>query len=169
MKIKTKLFTLLCLISCYAAFGQDNDNLFSRLQGISNSGVDFYNVDGIEITTQQIEVEFTPKNISKKFKQLKIKTSELISADSTLGFDNYYVFKTTEEPKGVTNNFSYYFIQSNDKKIVGFSFASINKTDKELERKFVRLIKDNAIPKSIFNSLQIDSINFVGRKNSFRR
>ena len=136
--IKNKLLTLLCLIGCFASFAQDGDNLFSRLQGISNNGVDFYNVDGIEITTQQIEGEFTPKNISKKFKLLKIKVSELTSADSTLGFNNYYVFKTNEEQKGVFSNSSYYFIQGNDNKIVGFSFVSINKNNREFERKFVR-------------------------------
>lgn len=148
------------------SYGQDSDNLFSRLQGISNNGVDFYNVDGIEITSQKINAEFSSKNILKKFKQLSIKENELIASDSLLGFKNLYVFKSKEEPKGFFNNMSYYFIESTDQKLIGFTFASINKIDKEFERKFIKLVKNNAIPKSVFNSLQIDSINFAGRKIS---
>lgn len=160
---KIKLQFILLLISCLS-YGQDNDNIFTRLQAISNNGVDFFNIDGIEITSQKIDALFTPKNISKKFKQLKIKENELVTGDSLLGFKNYYVFKSQEEPKGLHNNISYYFIESSDQKILGFTFASVNKTDKELERKFIKLVKDNLIPKSVYNDIQIDSIDFAGRK-----
>ncbi|MEO7872449.1 MAG: hypothetical protein ABIT08_07670 [Bacteroidia bacterium] len=134
------------------------------MHGISNSGIDFFNVDGMELTSQKINVEFTTKNIAKKFNQFKIKEKELTTTDSTLGFENFYVFKFTEEPKGIFNNFSYYFTESDDKKLIGITIGSVNKTDKELERQFVKLIKNNEIPKSIYDSLQIDSINFAGRK-----
>lgn len=136
------------------------------MQAISNNGVDFFNVDGMELTSQKVDAEFNKKNISKRFKQLKVKEKELTASDSTLGFENFYVFKTEEEPKGVFNNMSYYFIESADKKLIALTIASINKTDKDLERQFVQLVKNNAIPKSIFNSVQIDSINFAGRKIS---
>jgi len=160
---KIKLQFILLLMSCLS-YGQGNDNIFTRLQAISNNGVDFFNIDGIEITSQKIDALFTPKNISKKFKQLKIKENELLTGDSLLGFKNYYVFKFQEEPKGLHNNISYYFIESSDQKILGFTFASVNKTDKELERTFIRLVKDNLIPKSVYNDIQIDSIDFAGRK-----
>lgn len=160
---KIKLQFILLLISCLS-YGQGNDNIFTRLQAISNNGVDFFNIDGIEITSQKIDALFTPKNISKKFKQLKIKENELVTGDSLLGFKNYYVFKSQEDPNGLHNNISYYFIESSDQKILGFTFASVNKTDKELERKFIKLVKDNLIPKSVYNDIQIDSIDFAGRK-----
>jgi hypothetical protein len=160
---KIKLQFILILISSLS-FGQGNDNIFTRLQAISNNGVDFFNIDGIEITSQKIDALFTPKNISKKYKQLKIKENELITGDSLLGLKNYYVFKSEEEPKGFHNNISYYFIETSDQKIIAFTFASVNKTDKELERTFIRLAKDNLIPKSVYNDLQIDSIDFAGRK-----
>lgn len=165
MMTKSKFLILLLLI-CSFSYGQDSDNLFSRLQAISNNGIDFYNIDGIEITSQKIDASFTPKNISKKSKQVKIKEKELISGDSLLGFKNYYVFKTHEEPKGFSNNLSYYFIESSDQKIIIFTFTSINKTDKEFERNFVRLVKDNLVPRSVYNNLQLDSIDFAGRKIS---
>lgn len=165
MMAKIKLLFLLTFV-CSLSYGQDSDDIFSRLQAISNDGIDFYNIDGIEITSQKIDASFTPKNISKKFKQLKIKEKELVAGDSLLGFNNYYVFKSHEEPIGFNNNMSYYFIESSDKKIIAFTFASINKADKEFERNFVRLVKDNLIPMSVYNNLQLDSINFAGRKIS---
>jgi hypothetical protein len=69
-----------------------------------------------------------------------------------------------EEPEGFNNYLSYYFIESADQKIVGITFASINKINKEFERKFIKLIKENLIPKTVYNKVQIDSLNFAGRK-----
>lgn len=161
--IKSKLllfFFLLCSIS----YGQGNNDLFSRLQAISNSGIDFFNIDGMEITSQKINTSFNPKSISKSFKQFKIKRSELIIGDSLLGIQNYYVFKTQEEPKGFHNNIAYYFVKGSDNSIIGFTFASINKTNKDFEHKFIKLVVNNQIPKSVYNNLQIESIDFAGRK-----
>lgn len=158
------LLNLFCLLLSQIAFGQTADNLFERLQAITNMGVTFYNVDGIEITSQTVDAAFTPKNCFKKFKQLKVKEKELTTADSSFDFPNFYVFKTEEEPKGQHNNIAYYFAESKDKKIIAFTFGSINKSDKEFERKFVQFVRDNAIPQSVFNSLTIDSLNFAGRK-----
>lgn len=160
---KIKLITALLLISI-TMLGQANDELFSRLQAITNNGVDFYNVDGIEITSQRVNAQFTPKNIAKKFKELKIKKSELVSGDSLLGYKNYHVFKSGEEIQGLKNNISYYFIETTDLKIIGFTFASINKTDKAFERSFIKLVIENLIPKSVFRNSRLDYIDFAGRK-----
>src|SRR5690606_10328205 len=107
---------------------------------------------------------FSPKNISKEFKQFKIKKKELVKGDSLLGFQNYYVFKTQEEPKGYHNNISYYFVKDSDNRIVGFTFASINKTDKEFERNFIKSVMNKQIPNFVYNDLQTDTIDFAGRK-----
>lgn len=162
--VKFKILFSLLLFVCNLSYGQVNDEMFSRLQAISNSGIDFFNVDGIEITSQKINTSFTPKNISKEFKQFKIKKNELIIGDSLLGIQNYYVFKTQEEPKGFHNNIAYYFVKGSDNSIVGFTFASINKTNKNFEHKFIKLVVNNQIPKFVYNNLQIDSIDFAGRK-----
>jgi len=146
------------------AYGQFDDDVFSRLQAISNNGIDFFNVDGIEITSQRTNASFAPKNISKEFKQFKIKKKELIQGDSLLGFQNYYVFKTQEEPKEYHNNISYYFVKDSNNQVVGFTFASINKTDKEFERKFISSVMNNQIPNFVYNNLQADTIDFAGRK-----
>jgi len=163
MNTKIIFFTVAVFLTG-SIYGQENDNLFSRLQGISNRGIDWFNVDGIEITSQKLDVEFSVKNCTKKFPQLKIKEKELTTSDSLLGFRNYYVYKSQEEPQNIFQNETYYFVESPEKKLVAFTFASINKNDKEFERNFIKLVCNNSIPDSIFNSTEIDSINFVGRK-----
>ena len=63
----------LCLILfsvvglAYTLYGQENVSLFSRLQGISNRGVDFFNVDGIEITSQKLMPYFPQKIACENF------------------------------------------------------------------------------------------------------
>ncbi len=163
MKIKITLLGLLGFLAI-SVYGQTNDDLFYRLQAISNHGIDFFNVDGIEITSQKIDCEFSARNIQRKFKQLAIRENELNYPDSLLNFKNFYVFKSAEEPAGLLNNISYYFIESKDSKTIGFTFAMVNKTDREFERDFVRLIYQEAIPESVYNSIDVDSINFAGRK-----
>ncbi|MHC1778334.1 MAG: hypothetical protein AB9834_23235 [Lentimicrobium sp.] len=163
MKIKITLLGLLGFLAISVS-GQNNVDLFYRLQAITNHGIDFFNVDGIEITSQKIDCEFSPRNIRKKFKQLSINENELNFSDSLLDFKNFYVFKSAEEPAGLINNISYYFIESKDSKTIGLTFAMVNKTDRDFEREFVRLIYQEAIPETVYNSLEVDSINFAGRK-----
>ena len=163
MKIKITLLGFLGFMAISVS-GQNNDDLFYRLQAISNHGIDFFNVDGIEITSQKIDCEFSDRNIQRKFKQLGITQNELNDPDSLLDFRNFYVFKSAEEPAGLVNNISYYFIESKDKKTIGLTFAMVNKTNREFEREFVRLIYQEAIPETVYNSIDIDSINFEKRK-----
>ena len=145
-------------------YGQENDGLFSRLQGISNRGIDWFNIDGIEITSQKLDVEFSAKNCAKKFPQLKIKEKELTTSDSLLDFRNYYVYKSEKAYQNLFLNESYYFVESPEKKLIAFTFASINKNNKEFERNFIKLVCNNSIPDSIFNSPEIANVNFAGRK-----
>ena len=164
MKTKLLFFTSIIFLVC-SVYGQENDNLFARLQGISNHGVDFFNVDGIEITSEKIDVEFSAKNCARKFPQFKIKEKEIKTSDSLLNFKNFYVYKSQEDPKNSFLNISYYFVESPDKKTIAITFASINKNgDKVFERNFIGLVCTNSIPESIYHSHEIDSINFAGRK-----
>lgn len=158
-------FTILFAVFSIVAFGQTNDNFFSRLQAISNHGIDFYNVDGIEISSQEVNAEFTPKNISKKFKELEIKTKDMIESDTALKYTNYYVFKSIEKPQGINNNLSYYFIEVGKNKILNVTFSYANKSvNKYFERMFVNMVKNKEIPDSLYHSQKMESINFAGRQ-----
>jgi len=161
---KQLLLLILILFSHSYLYAQQNDSLFQRLQAISTSELDFFNVDGIEITSQTINMLFTKKNILKKFKKFSIKESDLNSSDSSILSQNYYVSKSQEIAAGTVQHSSYYFIENKSMSFTAITFADINKSDKAFEKKFVNLIINGEIPKSVYTRLEIDSINFAGRK-----
>jgi len=163
MKPKPLLLISLFLLVC-AVHGEGDDGLFSRLQGLRGMGVDFFNVDGIEITSHKIDAGFSAKNCAAKFSELGIKKKELTISDSLLAFKNFYVFKSQENPKGLFNNISYYFVESPNKKLIAFTFRSLNKNDREFERRFIGLVCNGAIPDSVYNSLDCEDVNFAGRE-----
>lgn len=168
MKNKYIIFIMLISSFCSPSFGQNN-SLFSRLRAISNSGTNFYNVDGIEITSQEINTEFSKKNILKKFRKYSIKESELNAGDSSIQSPNFYVTKSEELFQNTVQQTSYYFIEGRNKDLIAITFGAINKHDRNFERDFIKLILNDEIPKTVFESMQIDSINFAGRKIALSR
>jgi len=161
MKTITGILSLLLLLNIPGS-GQPND-LFTRLRAISGNGVDFYNVDGIEITSQSFNNEFSEKAILKQFKRYSIKESDLRSKDDSLPFNNYYISKMEETTPGLRQATSYYFIENRDKTWTAITFVLINKTDRPFEREFAELVCNKQIPKNIFSPLATDSIDFAGR------
>lgn len=141
-----------------------SDSLYYRLQAISNNGVDYYNVDGFEITCQVSGKDFSKKTILNNFKIFSNNESDLNSSDTTLSFKNYVVTKSHEICNGTVQKNSFYFIQNQDRKTAAICFTSINKTDKIFERKMVEAIVNKTIPKTVFTPTEIDVINFAGRK-----
>lgn len=164
MKKQFLTFIILIISNHSFLYAQQNDSLFSRMQAISNSGLDFFNVDGIEITSQNINSEFSKKTILKKFKKFSIKENDLNSADSLILNQNFYVSKSEEIAPGTVQHTSYYFIENKNKGITAITFGDINKSNKVFENKFVALIMNDEIPKSVYTPLEIDSINFSGRR-----
>jgi len=165
MKIHKSLpIILLFTIAFMNGYAQESNPIFSRLRAIYNNGLDFFNIDGIEITSQTLEGEFSKKNIAKKFKKSSIKEADLNQSDTLLSNQNFYILKTEEIATGVVQHMSYYFVEtSKGNKVI--TFGCINKTDKELEREIVHLIITNKIPQALYEQAYIvDSINFSGRK-----
>src|SRR5688572_645553 len=163
MKKFSRLF-LICLLASFPVFGQDPDNLFSRLSALSNSGVIFYNVDGIEISSERSDSPFSAKNIAKSFRRYSIKEKDLLASDSALGYKNFYIQRASGEAQGMSSTLSYYFIETSDGGIMGLTFARVGKADSNFDRMFARMVRENAIPSHVFSSLRIDSIQFAGRK-----
>lgn len=158
-----KSFTILFLFVLSTLSAQD-ENLFNRLQAINNGGLTFYEVDGTNISSQTLNYKFTEKGLKKIYRKYSIKKKDHKTTDSDLNYKNYYVSKTDLIIENLTQNSSYYFLENKNKRTTIIQFGSINKKDKEFERKIVRLIMENKIPKQCYNSIEIDSINFVGRK-----
>ena len=149
--------------ACSDSFAQESNPIFSRLQAISNSGIDFFNIDGIEITSQTLAGDFSKKNIAKRFKKYSIKEADLFQSDTSIINQNFYVANTEEIATGIVQHSSYYFVETPNG-IMALTFGSINKTDKEIEKAIVHLITTNSIPQNIYEPINIDSINFAGRK-----
>lgn len=164
MKKKLILTVILTVLIGLISFGQNNLEIIDRLQGISNNGVDFFNVDGIEITSQTSNCKLTNKDIRKKFKPLSIKRTDLFTSDSLLENENLIIKKTIEVSGNISNYLNYYFIKRDENKVTAITFASNKVINKEYERNFISIILKGQIPKTVFSPLKIDSINFDGRK-----
>ena len=158
-----KIFSLFLFFIFAISFSQ-NDNILDRLQAINNSGLTFYNIDGYTITSQTLNYSFTEKDLKKVYRKYSIKKDEQKTKDGQLPYNNYYVTNVEEITKNIVQNNTYYFIENQDKRITIIQFTSINKRDKEFERKIIKPIIENTIPQENYASMTIDSINFAGRK-----
>lgn len=123
-----KHIILAILFSFFAShtFGQRSNELFSRLRAISNAGVDFFNIDGIEITSQNINVEFSKKNILKRFKKYSITENDLNAGDTSIQNQNFHTVKSEQISPETIQKTSYYFIENKNKEITAITFANIN-------------------------------------------
>lgn len=65
---------------------------------------------------------------------------------------------------GLRQYVSYYFIENVNKKLTAVIFTAINKQDRDFERQFVKMIYNHAIPATIYDQVNADTINFAGRK-----
>lgn len=146
-----------------SARSQDPD-LFNRLQGNTQRGVDFWNVDGIQITTQTSDLSFSEKTIIKTFGRYGIQEKDLTGKDDSLPFTNRYVLKTEDIDSIFRQYTAYYFIENQQRTLTTVTFVSINKTARAFERSFVSLVHDQALPRDHFPPLKLDSLNFAGRK-----
>ncbi len=160
---KKLIYVVACLVIMGATRAQDPD-LFSRLQGNSQRGIDFWNVDGIQITTQTFNLSFSEKAISKTSGRYGIREGDLSGKDDSLPLTNRYVLKTEDIDSTFRQYTAYYFIEDQQKRLTTITFVSINKTPRAFERSFVSLVHDQALPRDHFPPLKIDSLDFAGRK-----
>ncbi len=157
------LFPFLILVKANCSFGQEPDPIFKRLSVITREGINFYNIDGIEIIAKKVSKEFNTLNICEGFPEMEIKQKELNLSDNELPYKNYFISKTETLFNKFTKHTRYYFIQATDNRILAVVFQSIDKVDKIFERKMIGYIEKKEIPKSLFAAQPTDSINFAGR------
>ncbi|MDA8956060.1 hypothetical protein N9H19_00360 [Flavobacteriales bacterium] len=158
-----KITLIILLLFCQTSFGQ-NEGLLQRLRAIDNSGTTFFNVDGINFTNQNISSEFNEKNLKKAYRKNKIKKGDIKEISKLLNLENYKVIKKEIFENGLTSISVNYFVKNNDNKISVFWFGYYNKDNPEFERKMIHLIINDQIPKTCFNSMTTDLVNFVGRE-----
>jgi hypothetical protein len=156
-----KITTLLIFLVSMTAFCQDED--YSRLKAINNKGVVFYNVDGVEFSSQTLDSGFSEKGLKKAYKKYSIKDDDVKAKDDLLPFNNICVTKT-ETVAGIKQINSYYFVEDHNTAIVAIWFGYFGKPDNDFERRYVTRIVKEKIPKDVFEPTVIGTIDFAGRE-----
>ena len=172
---------VIIILSVFAVFllqsiyGQENDALFARLRGISPIGItSFFMVDGITITSQKFNIEFSAESCAKAFSEyakdepyyLKSGATEIeLISDNLLDINNFYAYLSIEVLPNFFKHFAYYYVESVDKKLIQIIFGYLNKRDVAFERNFINLVRNNLIPKSVYddNPSIVSTVNFAGR------
>ena len=74
--MKAFFFVIFTLISTFS-FGQENDDFSKRLKAINNQTIIFYNVDGVDFSSQTFSNEFSEKGLKKLYKKYDIKDTDV--------------------------------------------------------------------------------------------
>ena len=130
---------LILLIFNIQIVSSQNEELFNRLNAIHNSGTTFYNVDGIDFTSQTISSEFNDKNLKKAYRKYKIKKNDIKETDRELNFENYKIVKREQFENDLSSISVNYFVKNNDNRISIFWFGYYNESNPEFERKIIEL------------------------------
>lgn len=146
------------------AFSQEIDDYAKRLKAINNQTIIFYNVEGVNFSSQTFSNQFNEKGLKKLYRKYSIKDDDLKVRDESLTNNNFFITKTEKVAENLNQINSYYFVENQNKTVSIFWFGYFDKLDKEFERKYVNLILKDEIPKKVFETMTIDSIDFVGRK-----
>ncbi len=158
------LFFVVILSNSQIASAQHDNTILNRLQAIANGGVDFYNVDGVTVTYEVTQLEFTKANICKQYKQYVPNESELKQSDPTISKLNFVVERADTACGNIVLYTTYYFVELSPKSTAAIIYSSPGKNDKTLQHTLNPLILDKKIPDSVFNKMFFNSINFAGRK-----
>jgi len=158
-----KKILLILLIFNIQIVSSQNEELFNRLNVIHSSGTTFYNVDGINFTSETISSEFNEKNLKKIYRKYKIKKDDIKETDKELNFENYKIVKREQFENDLSTISINYFVKNKDNRTSIFWFSYYNESNPQFERKIIELVVNKEIPKSSYSSLKTDKINFAGR------
>ncbi|UGS24368.1 hypothetical protein [Flavobacterium channae] len=159
-----KIFYILFFLNFTFVFSQNDDDFSKRLKAINNKTIVFYNVDGVEFSSQTFSNEFSEKGLKKLFRKYGIKDEDVKVKDENLTYNNFYFTKSENITDNVTQINSYYFVENKYKKVTIIWFGYFNQLNKEFERQYVNRIINDEIPKEVFEETTIGSIDFAGRK-----
>lgn len=160
--MKIKLIVIGLLFLQLPGLGQ-TDNVLERLRGLSQNGIDFYNIDGVTVTSRVESKKLTTANIFDLYKEFVISESSITNSDKQLKVPNYVYERTDTAACGVVQYTTYYFIENPDGTFTTTSYGSADKNDKELQRRMNMLIMEKKIPQAAFGKMYFNTIDFAGR------
>ncbi|MBQ4822118.1 hypothetical protein [Aquimarina sp. MMG016] len=154
------LFTFLFIGSwCFAQF---DTIAIDHLRGISNSGTTFYNVNGVDFTSQIFNYDFTEKNLKKVLRKYKLKNATT-SVDDKIDFKNITTASIDKISDSLSQYSTYYFIENPKGRIQVFWFGFYEKVPKSFIKQTIGWVANNSIPSENYDKVSASSINFAGR------
>lgn len=159
-----KIISLLLLFLSAFVYCQKDADFAKRIKAINTQSVTYYNIDGVNFSSQTYNYDFSEKSLKKIYKKFSIKESDLKTIEGSLSNNNVHVVKTENITENLVLTNSYYFVEDNSKTITIIWFGYYNKPDEGFENQYINRILKNEIPKDVFESITIDSIDFAGRK-----
>lgn len=161
---KYLIFNFLLFISVFS-YSQNQDlDFVSRLQGIKQGDIEFFELEGYQMYVRTLNQSFNEKGIKNVKRELKIKKSLIGYKSNDFQSNNLIINQNDFENEKLKNYQSWYLFEKTQNQMICFWFGSVNKKDTTLEHKFIKTYLDNKIPQSIYTSMQVDSIDFAGRK-----
>lgn len=159
----TLLFVFLLVLTPKVQ-SQEDSGLFDRLSAIENSGITFYNVDGIGFSKQTLKFDFNERGLKKSYRKYGMRVEDVTQSDPDLGYANYYVVNQQTLDNGLTVVSVNYFVENNSGKVDGYNFNYFGAQHVEFERMIIPILLNNQVPQRCFNALEINKINFAGRQ-----
>ena len=156
-------YLILFLFATCNLFAQES-KISDRLVALDSNGKIWYNIDGYSITSETFNYNFDEKGLKKVFKKHSIKEEDARTTDDSIKRNNIIVRKFEKLNDKITQRNSYYFLESNENKILVIWFAKTSAEDLKLQTELTNLIVENKIPKSNFVSMQTNQINFGNRQ-----
>ncbi|RZJ67358.1 MAG: hypothetical protein EOO50_06335 [Flavobacterium sp.] len=156
-------FFVLFVLCPIVGFSQDR-GFETRLQSLQNTDAAFHTIDGYIITSQLFENKFDAKGLKKPARKYELNVDELKVSDDSLGHKNYVVKSSKIIADGIVQSDTYYFVENKEKNVLVVGLSTMDDPNPAFERRFTKMLLDNAIPKSTYTTMEPDSINFAGRK-----
>lgn len=142
----------------------DSLEFIEYLGGIKHNDEYFYDLKGMEIFVKSYDKEYSKYSINMIRKDLKLKRK----SDRYPLHDMHYRTTVLRNQKigldTVTGYISCYIVEKFKNKLLSFVFTSYDWQDTIQEINFVNAFMNLSIPDSIYSNMEVDTINFAGRK-----
>ena len=117
------LYLLIITLKSTFFFSQEIDDFSKRLKAINNQSIVFYNIDGVDFSSQIFSNEFSEKGLKKLYRKFSIKERDIKTKDESLTNNNYFVIKSNNVTENLNQISTYYFVENKDKTTSVFCFG----------------------------------------------
>ena len=103
-----KITTFLLLFTTINfSFSQENDDFTKRLKAINNTTITFYNVDGVQFSSETFSNQFSEQGLKKIYRKYSVKENDVKVKDDSLVFNNLCITKSEKVTDTISQISSY--------------------------------------------------------------